>query len=223
MRKKIFIGQYKKQAIYFDVKEKQVYEAPKSSKLSAYRYSSLGKRISFWGALALIGGSRVFAKSNIHLLGFSKVGWWSWGIIIVGWLGFIYYFMRSSEDRFYKNVRKSVISTEDKFNQAIKNSPSYKLLRPSGNVTLSILTQLYLTLFVIFIMSLWAIGISIYGLYMEAGNYIDNSLYVVYILLAFLPAVFLSMVFQNNGIRWMKVVRDYQEGKIKFEEDKSET
>ncbi len=218
MRKKIFIGRYKKQAIYYDIKEKQVYEAPKSPRLTSYHPYKAGKFYGTCGALFLMGISKVLRRNHIYIFGTSSLSIWTYIAIIVECVITVGWLLYRMEDKYYKNIVQCTPSSKEKFEIAIKSNPMYKVWLINGIASKKAYFIGFCKMGAIFILSILAILYIGLSMIFHKSPIVNNTVFVVSPLLAFFPAAFISGIFQNNPLRWVKVVRDYQQGKIKFKE-----
>lgn len=215
--KLIFIGQSKNKSIFLDIKTNHIYQTTKGRFLDMY-----GSRNSSKHIVMIVFGLTFFGiiNRNLHLITFNfkekyvpltetMVFWFvvSWTVISAFFIMLGHSNFRPKEDikpatqkQFDRAVNTNLININFLKKQKVENSNIYKfILIYIGTIISGVVLYLVVItkLFILGIYEPFPVGASI-GI----------------VLLGFFPGIIYLMLFQNNAVRWLLLLKKYQEGKL---------
>ena len=211
-RRRVFIGECDGQAVYYDQKTGEALVAPKSKLLNTEKAGDTNSFIPELVILLLAGGPAISGFFSLKFIG--VYNWFSLACIFLFWLMQFFSLVALLERALYKNVRKAQPTTEKAFyyaashNLFVKNQFDPRQLSALpfrfARFAVNIVSIYYFLYFLLFPLKFGQpIGDEIYGLWF-AG------------LLFF--AVFL-LYNQNNPVRFVKIMKLYSQGKVRFKEE----
>ena len=210
-RRRVFIGECDGQAVYYDQKTGEALAAPKSRLLNTEKAGDTNSFIPDLVILLLAGGPAVSGFFSLKFVG--VYNWFSLACILLFWLVQFFSLVALLERALYKNVRKAQPTTEKAFyyaashNLLVKNqfdprqlgTLAFRFARFAVNIV-----SIYYFLYFLTLPLKFAQPINEgYGLWF-AG------------LLFF---VIFLMYNQNNPVRFVKIMRLYSQGKVRFKEE----
>lgn len=211
-RRRVFIGECDGQAVYYDQKTREALAAPKSVLLNTEGARKTNAYIPELVVFFMAGGPGLFG-----LLGVMSIGTYNWTsliFILLFWFSEFLFLVALLEQALYKNVRKAQPTTEkifhyaashnlmigeDNFDPAKLSTKIFRFVR-----FLIIATNIYL--FYVFYSCTQKFGQEI-----ELGNefWMGGLLFYVLVL----------MYNQNNPVRFVKIMKLYSQGKVRFKEE----
>ena len=211
-RRRVFIGECDGQAVYYDQKTGEALAAPKSRLLNTEKAGDTNSFIPDLVMLLLAGGPAVSGFFSLKFVG--VYNWLSLACILLFWLMQFFSLVALLERALYKNVRKAKPTTEKVFffaashNLFVKNqfdprqlsALPYRYARFAVNIV-SIYYFLYFLLFPL-----------------KFGQPIGDESYVLWFAGLLFFSVFL-LYNQNNPVRFVKIMRLYSQGKVRFKEE----
>ena len=210
-RRRVFIGECDGQAVYYDQKTREALAAPKSKLLNTEAARDTNSFIPDLVILLLAGGPAISGFFSLKFIGFYS--WFSLGCILLFWLMQFFSLVALLERALYKNVRKAQPTTEKVFYYAASHNLFVKnQFDPRQLDTLA------------FRFARFAVNIvSIYYLLdfllipLKFGQPIDEN-YGLWLAGLLFFTIFL-MYNQNNPVRFVKIMRLYSQGKVRFKEE----
>lgn len=210
-RRRVFIGECDGQAVYYDQKTREALAAPKSKLLNTEGARDTNSFIPELVILLLAGGPAISGFFSLKFIGLYS--WFSLACILLFWLMQFFSLVALLERALYKNVRKAQPTTEKVFyyaashNLLVKNqfdprqlgTLAFRFARFAVNIV-SIYYLLYLLL-----------------IPLKFGQPIDDNYGLWFAGLLFF-SVFL-LYNQNNPVRFVKIMRLYSQGKVRFKEE----
>ena len=211
-RRRVFIRECDGQAVYYDQKTGEALAAPKSRLLNTEKAGDTNSFIPELVILLLAGGPAISDFFSLKFIG--VYNWFSLACIFLFWLMQFFSLVALLERALSKNVRKAQPTTEKVFyyaashNLFVKNqfdprqlsALPYRFARYLINIVSIYYFLYFLTLPLKFGQP---IGDESYGLWFDG-------------LLFF--SVFL-LYNQNNPVRFVKIMRLYSQGKVRFKEE----
>ena len=211
-RRRVFIGECDGQAVYYDQKTGEALAAPKSRLLNTEKAGDTNSFIPDLVILLLAGGPAVSGFFSLKFVG--VYNWFSLACILLFWLVQFFSLVALLERALYKNVRKAQPTTEKVFffaashNLFVKNqfdprqlsALPFRFARFAVNVV-SIYYFLYFLLFPL-----------------KFGQPIGDESYGLWLAGLLFFSVFL-LYNQNNPVRFVKIMRLYSQGKVRFKEE----
>ena len=211
-RRRVFIGECDGQAVYYDQKTGEALAAPKSRLLNTEKAGDTNSFIPDLVILLLAGGPAVSGFFSLKFVG--VYNWFSLACILLFWLMQFFSLVALLERALYKNVRKAQPTTEKVFffaashNLFVKNqfdprqlsALPFRFARFAVNVV-SIYYFLYFLLFPL-----------------KFGQPIGDESYGLWLAGLLFFSVFL-LYNQNNPVRFVKIMRLYSQGKVRFKEE----
>ena len=211
-RRRVFIGECDGQAVYYDQKTREALAAPKSVLLNTEGARKTNAYTPKLVIFFMAGGPGLFG-----LLGVMSIGTYNWTsliFILLFWFSEFLFLVALLEQALYKNVRKAQPTTEkifhyaashnlmigeDNFDPAKLSTKIFRFVR-----FLIIATNIYL--FYVFYSCTQKFGQEI-----ELGNefWMGGLLFYVLVL----------MYNQNNPVRFVKIMKLYSQGKVRFKEE----
>ena len=219
MRKIIFIGQSGDKAVYYNTRTKEALVADKSVLLNTEGARKTNKAIiPLMLFFALFGGGTglaIFSFTSPFRLNERMIPIILLAIFLV-FVGSVYML----EKALYKNVRSTVLANEEQFKAAVNSS----LIWEGFSDKKATFGKIFFFLFIILIL-LFCVGIvGMFGIPGMLIPYYEHEWFDLSLLFSplagVLPAVVVISLFQNNPISWLLAVRKYEQGKVRFREEK---
>lgn len=210
-RRRVFIGECNGQAVYYDQKTGEALAAPKSRFLNTESARNTNSFISELVILLLAGGPAISGFFSLKFIG--VYNWFSLACIFLFWLMQFSLLVAILERALYKNVRKAQPTTEKVFYYAASHNLFVKnQFDPRQLGTLAF----RFGRFVVNIVSIY------YFLYfltlpLKFGQPINEGYGLWFAGILFF--IIFLMYNQNNAVRFVKIMRLYSQGKIRFKEE----
>ena len=211
-RRRVFIGECNGQAVYYDQKTGEALAAPKSKLLNTEKAGETNSFIPELVILLLAGGPAISGFFSLKFIG--VYNWFSLACIFLFWLLQFSFLVAILERALYKNVRKAQPTTEKVFFFAASHNLFVK--NQFDPRQLSALPYRFAR-FVVNIVSIY------YFLYflilpLKFGQPIGDEGYGLWFAGLLFFSVFL-LYNQNNPVRFVKIMRLYSQGKVRFKEE----
>ena len=211
-RRRVFIGECDGQAVYYDQKTGEALAAPKSKLLNTEKAGETNSFIPELVILLLVGGPAISGFFSLKFIG--VYNWFSLACILLFWLMQFFLLVAILERALYKNVRKAQPTTEKVFFFAASHNLFVK--NQFDPRQLSALPYRFAR-FVVNIVSIY------YFLYflilpLKFGQPIGDEGYGLWFAGLLFFSVFL-LYNQNNPVRFVKIMRLYSQGKVRFKEE----
>ena len=211
-RRRVFIGECDGQAVYYDQKTREALAAPKSKLLNTEGAGDTNSFIPGWVILLLAGGPAISGFFSLKFIGLYN--WFSLACIFLFWLMQFFSLVALLERALYKNVRKAQPTTKKVFYYAASHNLFVK--NQFDPRQLSALPYRFAR-FVVNIVSIY------YFLYflilpLKFGQPIGDEGYGLWFAGLLFFSVFL-LYNQNNPVRFVKIMRLYSQGKVRFKEE----
>ena len=211
-RRRVFIGECDGQAVYYDRKTGEALAAPKSRLLNTEKAGDTNSFIPDLVILLLAGGPAVSGFFSLKFIG--VYNWFSLACIFLFWLMQFFSLVALLERALYKNVRKAQPTTEKVFyyaashNLFVKNQFDSRQLSALpfrfARFAVNIVSIFYFLYFLTFLLKFGQpIGDESYGLWL--AGLLFFSIFLLYN--------------QNNPVRFVKIMRLYSQGKVRFKEE----
>ena len=210
-RRRVFIGECNGQAVYYDQKTGEALAAPKSRLLNTEKAGDTNAFIPDLVILLLAGGPAISGFFSLKFVG--VYNWFSLACILLFWLMQFFSLVALLERALYKNVRKAQPTTEKVFYYAASHNLLVKnQFDPRQLGTLAFR-------FVRFAVNIVSIYYFLYFLTLplKFGQPI-NEVYGLWFAGLLFFVIFL-MYNQNNPVRFVKIMRLYSQGKVRFKEE----
>ena len=210
-RRRVFIGECNGQAVYYDQKTGEDLAAPKSRLLNTEKAGDTNSFIPDLVILLLAGGPAVSGFFSLKFVG--VYNWFSLACIFLFWLMQFFSLVALLERALYKNVRKAQPTTEKVFYYAASHNLLVKnQFDPRQLGTLAFR-------FVRFTVNIVSIYYFLYFLTLplKFGQPINEGYGLWFAGLLFF--VIFLMYNQNNPVRFVKIMRLYSQGKVRFKEE----
>ena len=210
-RRRVFIGECDGQAVYYDQKTGEALAAPKSRLLNTEKAGDTNSFIPDLVILLLAGGPAVSGFFSLKFIG--VYNWFSLACIFLFWLMQFFSLVALLERALYKNVRKAQPTTEKVFYYAASHNLLVKnQFDPRQLGTLAFR-------FVRFAVNIVSIYYFLYFLTLplKFGQPINEGYGLWFAGLLFF--VIFLMYNQNNPVRFVKIMRLYSQGKVRFKEE----
>ena len=210
-RRRVFIGECDGQAVYYDQKTGEALAAPKSRLLNTEKAGDTNAFIPDLVILLLAGGPAISGFFSLKFVG--VYNWFSLACILLFWLMQFFSLVALLERALYKNVRKAQPTTEKVFYYAASHNLLVKnQFDPRQLGTLAFR-------FVRFAVNIVSIYYFLYFLTLplKFGQPINEG-YGLWFAGLLLFVIFL-MYNQNNPVRFVKIMRLYSQGKVRFKEE----
>ncbi|MFS8972190.1 hypothetical protein [Streptococcus mitis] len=210
-RRRVFIGECDGQAVYYDQKTREALAAPKSRLLNTEKAGDTNSFIPDLVILLLAGGPAVSGFFSLKFVG--VYNWFSLACILLFWLMQFFSLVALLERALYKNVRKAQPTTEKVFYYAASHNLLVKnQFDPRQLGTLAFR-------FVRFAVNIVSIYYFLYFLTLplKFGQPINEGYGLWFAGLLFF--VIFLMYNQNNPVRFVKIMRLYSQGKVRFKEE----
>ena len=210
-RRRVFIGECDGQAVYYDQKTGEALAAPKSRLLNTEKAGDTNAFIPDLVILLLAGGPAVSGFFSLKFVG--VYNWFSLACILLFWLVQFFSLVALLERALYKNVRKAQPTTEKAFYYAASHNLLVKnQFDPRQLGTLAFR-------FARFAVNIVSIYYFLYFLTLplKFGQPINEGYGLWFAGLLFF--VIFLMYNQNNPVRFVKIMRLYSQGKVRFKEE----
>ena len=210
-RRRVFIGECDGQAVYYDQKTGEALAAPKSRLLNTEKAGDTNAFIPDLVILLLAGGPAISGFFSLKFIG--VYNWFSLACIFLFWLMQFFSLVALLERALYKNVRKAQPTTEKVFYYAASHNLLVKnQFDPRQLGTLAFR-------FVRFAVNIVSIYYFLYFLTLplKFGQPINEGYGLWFAGLLFF--VIFLMYNQNNPVRFVKIMRLYSQGKVRFKEE----
>ena len=210
-RRRVFIGECDGQAVYYDQKTREALAAPKSRLLNTEKAGDTNAFIPDLVILLLAGGPAISGFFSLKFVG--VYNWFSLACILLFWLMQFFSLVALLERALYKNVRKAQPTTEKVFYYAASHNLLVKnQFDPRQLGTLAFR-------FVRFAVNIVSIYYFLYFLTLplKFGQPINEGYGLWFAGLLFF--VIFLMYNQNNPVRFVKIMRLYSQGKVRFKEE----
>lgn len=210
-RRRVFIGECNGQAVYYDQKTGEALAAPKSRLLNTEKAGDTNAFIPDLVILLLAGGPAISGFFSLKFIG--VYNWFSLACIFLFWLMQFFSLVVLLERALYKNVRKAQPTTEKVFYYAASHNLLVKnQFDPRQLGTLAFR-------FVRFAVNIVSIYYFLYFLTLplKFGQPINEGYGLWFAGLLFF--VIFLMYNQNNPVRFVKIMRLYSQGKVRFKEE----
>ncbi|MFS9241723.1 hypothetical protein [Streptococcus infantis] len=210
-RRRVFIGECNGQAVYYDQKTGEALAAPKSKLLNTEGARNTNSFIPELVILLLAGGPAISGFFSLKFIG--VYNWFSLACIFLFWLMQFSLLVALLERALYKNVRKAQPTTEKVFYYAASHNLFVKnQFDPRQLGTLAF----RFGRFVVNIVSIY------YFLYfltlpLKFGQPINEGYGLWFAGILFF--IIFLMYNQNNAVRFVKIMRLYSQGKVRFKEE----
>ena len=211
-RRRVFIGECDGQAVYYDQQTREALAAPKSRLLNTEKAGDTNSFIPDLVILLLAGGPAVSGFFSLKFVG--VYNWFSLACILLFWLMQFFSLVALLERALYKNVRKAQPTTEKVFYYAASHNLLVKnQFDPRQLGTLAFR-------FVRFAVNIVSIYYFLYFLTLplKFGQPIGDESYGLWLAGLLFFVIFL-MYNQNNPVRFVKIMRLYSQGKVRFKEE----
>ena len=210
-RRRVFIGECDGQAVYYDQKTGEALAAPKSGLLNTEGARKTNAYIPELVILFMAGGPAVSGFFSLKFVG--VYNWFSLACILLFWLMQFFSLVALLERALYKNVRRAQPTTEKAFYYAASHNLFVK--NQFDPRQLSALPFRFAR-FAVNIVSIF------YFLYfltlpLKFGQPINEGYGLWFAGMLFFT-IFL-MYNQNNAVRFVKIMRLYSQGKVRFKEE----
>ena len=210
-RRRVFIGECNGQAVYYDQKTGEALAAPKSRLLNTEKAGDTNSFIPDLVILLLAGGPAISGFFSLKFVG--VYNWFSLACILLFWLVQFFSLVALLERALYKNVRKAQPTTEKAFYYAASHNLLVKnQFDPRQLGTLAFR-------FARFAVNIVSIYYFLYFLTLplKFGQPINEGYGLWFAGLLFF--VIFLMYNQNNPVRFVKIMRLYSQGKVRFKEE----
>ena len=210
-RRRVFIGECNGQAVYYDQKTGEALAAPKSKLLNTEKAGETNSFIPELVILLLAGGPAISGFFSLKFIG--VYNWFSLACIFLFWLMQFFSLVALLERALYKNVRKAQPTTEKVFYYAASHNLLVKnQFDPRQLGTLAFR-------FARFAVNIVSIYYFLYFLTLplKFGQPINEGYGLWFAGLLFF--VIFLMYNQNNPVRFVKIMRLYSQGKVRFKEE----
>ena len=210
-RRRVFIGECDGQAVYYDQKTREALAAPKSRLLNTEKAGDTNAFIPDLVILLLAGGPAISGFFSLKFIG--VYNWYSLACIFLFWLMQFFSLVALLERALYKNVRKAQPTTEKVFyyaashNLFVKNQFDPRQLSALpfrfARFAVNIVSIYYFLYFLLFPLKFGQPINESYGLWL--AGLLFFSIFLLYN--------------QNNPVRFVKIMRLYSQGKVRFKEE----
>ena len=210
-RRRVFIGECDGQAVYYDQKTGEALAAPKSKLVNTEKAGETNAFIPELVILLLAGGPAISGFFSLKFIG--VYNWFSLACIFLFWLMQFFSLVALLERALYKNVRKAQPTTEKVFYYAASHNLLVKnQFDPRQLGTLAFRFARFAVDIVSIFYFLYFLTIPL-----KFGQPIDVG-YGLWVAGLLFFSVFL-LYNQNNPVRFVKIMRLYSQGKVRFKEE----
>ena len=214
-RRRVFIGECDGQAVYYDQKTREALAAPKSILLNTEGAYKTNAYIPEMVIFLMAGGPGVFGFFSAMSIG--VYNWTSLTYILLFWLAEFLLLVAIFERGLYKNVRKAVPTTEKVFYYAVSHN---LMVRDDHFDPAKASATVYrIVRWILVLMNLYSIYV-IYSYIRLFGQPIEtNSDFWGTGIIWFTMILLYN---QNNPVRFVKIMKLYSQGKVRFKEEGEE-
>lgn len=211
-RRRVFIGECDGQAVYYDQKTREALAAPKSFLLNTEGARKTNAYIPEMVIFFMAGGPGFFGFFSAMSIG--VYNWTSLTYILLFWLAEFLFLVAILERGLYKNVRKAQPTTEKIFHYAA----SHNLMIGEENFDPA---QCSATIFrivrwILVLFNFHSIYV-VYSCIKSFGQPIETNYEFWGIGIIWFTMILLYN--QNNPVRFVKIMRLYSQGKVRFKEE----
>ena len=211
-RRRVFIGECDDQAVYYDQKTREALAAPKSFLLNTEGARKTNAYIPEMVILFMAGGTGGFG-----FLGAMSIGVYNWTsltFILLFWLAEFLFMVVLLERALYKNVRKAQPTTEKIFYYAA--SHNLMVGEDDFDPAQCSATIFRIVRWIMVAMNLYSIYV-IYHYIQSFGQPIETNYEFWGIGIIWFTMILVYN--QNNPVRFVKIMRLYSQGKVRFKEE----
>ena len=214
-RRRVFIGECDGQAVYYDQQTGEALAAPKSFLLNTEGAYKTKAYIPEMVIFLMAGGPGVFGFFSAMSIG--VYNWTSLTYILLFWLAEFLLLVAILERALYKNVRKAVPTTEKVFYYAVSHN---LMVRDEHFDPAKASATVYrIVRWILVLMNLYSIYV-IYSYIRLFGQPIEtNSDFWGTGIIWFTMILLYN---QNNPVRFVKIMKLYSQGKVRFKEEGEE-
>ena len=214
-RRRVFIGECDGQAVYYDQQTGEALAAPKSFLLNTEGAYKTNAYIPEMVLFLMAGGPGVFGFFSAMSIG--VYNWASLTYILLFWLAEFLLLVAIFERGLYKNVRKAVPTTEKVFYYAVSHN---LMVRDDHFDPAKASATVYrIVRWILVLMNLYSIYV-IYSYIRLFGQPIEtNSDFWGTGIIWFTMILLYN---QNNPVRFVKIMKLYSQGKVRFKEEGEE-
>lgn len=211
-RRRVFIGECDGQAVYYDQQTGEALAAPKSFLLNTEGAYKTNAYIPEMVIFLMAGGPGVFGFFSAMSIG--VYNWTSLTYILLFWLAEFLLLVAILERALYKNVRKAVPTTEKVFYYAVSHN---LMVRDEHFDPAKASATVYrIVRWILVLMNLYSIYV-IYSYIRLFGQPIEtNSDFWGTGIIWFTMILLYN---QNNPVRFVKIMKLYSQGKVRFKEE----
>ena len=214
-RRRVFIGECDGQAVYYDQKTGEALAAPKSILLNTEGAYKTNAYIPEMVIFLMAGGPGVFGFFSAMSIG--VYNWTSLTYILLFWLAEFLLLVAIFERGFYKNVRKAVPTTEKVFYYAVSHN---LMVRDEHFDPAKASATIYrIVRWILVLMNLYSIYV-IYSYIRLFGQPIETN--SDFWGTGIIWCTMILLYNQNNPVRFVKIMKLYSQGKVRFKEEGEE-
>ena len=214
-RRRVFIGECDGQAVYYDQQTGEALAAPKSFLLNTEGAYKTNAYIPEMVIFLMAGGPGVFGFFSAMSIG--VYNWTSLTYILLFWLAEFLLLVAIFERGFYKNVRKAVPTTEKVFYYAVSHN---LMVRDEHFDPAKASATIYrIVRWILVLMNLYSIYV-IYSYIRLFGQPIETN--SDFWGTGIIWCTMILLYNQNNPVRFVKIMKLYSQGKVRFKEEGEE-
>lgn len=214
-RRRVFIGECDGQAVYYDQQTGEALAAPKSFLLNTEGAYKTNAYIPEMVIFLMAGGPGVFGFFSAMSIG--VYNWASLTYILLFWLAEFLLLVAIFERGFYKNVRKAVPTTEKVFYYAVSHN---LMVRDEHFDPAKASATVYrIVRWILVLMNLYSIYV-IYSYIRLFGQPIETN--SDFWGTGIIWCTMILLYNQNNPVRFVKIMKLYSQGKVRFKEEGEE-
>ena len=214
-RRRVFIGECDGQAVYYDQQTREALAAPKSFLLNTEGAYKTNAYIPEMVIFLMAGGPGVFGFFSAMSIG--VYNWTSLTYILLFWLAEFLLLVAIFERGFYKNVRKAVPTTEKVFYYAVSHN---LMVRDEHFDPAKASATVYrIVRWILVLMNLYSIYV-IYSYIRLFGQPIETN--SDFWGTGIIWCTMILLYNQNNPVRFVKIMKLYSQGKVRFKEEGEE-
>ena len=214
-RRRVFIGECDGQAVYYDQQTREALAAPKSFLLNTEGARKTNAYIPELVILLMAGGPAVFGFFSVLSIG--VYNWTSLTYILLSWLAEFLLLVCILERGLYKNVRKAVPTTEKVFYYAA--SHNLMVRGDDFDPAKESATACRIVRWILVLMNLYSIYV-IYSYIQLFGQPIEDN--YDFWGMGIIWCTIIYFYNQSNPVRFVKIMKLYSQGKVRFKEDGEE-
>ena len=214
-RRRVFIGECDGQAVYYDQQTGEALAAPKSFLLNTEGAYKTNAYIPEMVIFLMAGGPGVFGFFSAMSIG--VYNWTSLTYILLFWLAEFLLMVAILERGLYKNVRKAVPTTEKVFYYAVSHN---LMVRDEHFDPAKASATIYrIVRWILVLMNLYSIYV-IYSYIRLFGQPIETN--SDFWGTGIIWCTMILLYNQNNPVRFVKIMKLYSQGKVRFKEEGEE-